>query len=126
MYRELFQMGLAADLVNTGESHGRISCGQDGSQNEERLSSGLRLRGRESLMPQRRFERSVCRGLESGQCREVPRRCCPDKGHGPGLSHGATVAPARDGRPHTALGRVGVLLPADVGDERPDDPVPFR
>ncbi|MGO4192890.1 hypothetical protein AB4Y67_14600 [Arthrobacter sp. YAF17] len=56
-------MGPAADFVNTGESHGRISCGQDGNQNEKRLGSGLRLRGRECLMPQRRFEHTVCGDL---------------------------------------------------------------
>ena len=93
MHGDLFQMGLSADFVNAGKPHGRISGGQCGDQDEERHTSRLQFRRREYLMPQRRFEQTVGRGLKKGQGQAVPRRRCPDAGDGPGLSHDATVTP---------------------------------
>ena len=67
MNGQLFQMGLAANEVNTGKPDGRIS----GDQDEERLTRRRELRGRQGLMPQLRLEQAVSRGLENRQGREV-------------------------------------------------------
>ncbi|HEX9229594.1 MAG TPA: hypothetical protein VF885_23600 [Arthrobacter sp.] len=64
MHGDLFQMGLAADFVDAGKRHGRISGTQYGDQDEEGLTGRREAWGRERLMPQRRLERAVSLGLK--------------------------------------------------------------
>ncbi len=93
MHGDLFQVGLSADFVNAGKPHGRISGDQYGDQMKSGSPSRRQTRRRECLMPQRRFEQTVGRGLEKRQGHEIPGRRCPDAGDGPGLSHDATLTP---------------------------------